>query len=65
MKHEGDAELCSMEDMVEFGVSKQIREEIRERRNNWGIKTIMGTNINRVYERDEIDERETMEKLGF
>ena len=28
MKHENDVELCSMEDMVEFGVSKQIRGEL-------------------------------------
>ena len=48
MKHEDDLELCSMEDMREFGVSKQIIDEIEERQNNWGIKTIMGTNANRV-----------------
>ena len=65
MKHEDDAELCSMEDMREFGVSKQIIEEIEERQNNWGIKTIMGTNANRGHERDEINEGETVEKLGF
>ena len=52
-----------MEDMREFRVSKQIKEELRQ--NNWGIKTIMGTNANRVHERDEIDKIETREELGF
>ena len=40
MKNEDDVELCSMGDMGEFGVSKQIRDKIGERLNNYETTTI-------------------------